>query len=361
MLAAKQRNKTLCARCTHNIAGSLRYCAVCYRLFHPGCVSHYLKTKSAAACCAIHLGSPIVKQKYLSLLSATDASSLSAAARTSAFDNARDISSLSMELSGSDSTVITQTDLPSNWEDMTQSQQLAAVFRHQSATAASTNARLDAFTERCESQEKLINDLLKENTILRSEIDQLKELYARGSPCTQLKVTGVPSSCKLRTDDLATRIFNLLGLDNFCVDIIQTRSFARRPGAQSTPSQQRESSVNVENGSNTQQPNGSLRDATFSFVIRLKSAEVRKYILEVKRKFGNIKFSALVGGTNHCLIGLYELAPQPIHELRLLAKSRTQAINYDYAWLRDGNVYVRKDENSERQLIVTEADLDRLA
>lgn len=96
----------------------------------------------------------------------------------------------------------------------------------------------------------------------------------------------------------------------------------RRSLSQSTPNQQQSVPRATAGGLNSQQQNLPSREDSYSFIIRLKSAEVRKYILEVKRKFGNIKFSALAGGTNHRLIGLYEMAPQPIHELRLLAKAR---------------------------------------
>lgn len=88
--------------------------------------------------------------------------------------------------------------------------------------------------------------------------------------------------------------------------------------------------------------------------------EVLRYILEVKRKFGSIKFSALFGGTEQSEIGIYESAPQPVHELYQLAKSRKEALKYKYAWLRDGNVFVGKDDQDDRQLMVTESDLDRL-
>lgn len=59
---------------------------------------------------------------------------------------------------------------------MSDSDKLSAIFLNQNTNAAKTNARLEAFTERVDSQEKLINDLINGNAILRSEVEQLKDL-----------------------------------------------------------------------------------------------------------------------------------------------------------------------------------------
>lgn len=92
----------------------------------------------------------------------------------------------------------------------------------------------------------------------------------------------------------------------------------------------------------------------------MKSSEVRKYVLDLKRKFGDIKTSTILGRSDNKSLGLHELASQPIHQLRLLAKSRADAVKYKYIWLREGNIFVRRDDNSYHVPIITKADLDRL-
>lgn len=283
----------------------------------------------------------VTKQKYAAL------SQLSSP-RNHEFDAGRDINpDLSSSPNSSnisalaDKSMPTMEDLPPNWASMSTSDQIAFIFRTNNANTQSLHVRLDQLNEKNDKCENRVTELETEVAVLRGEVDQLKDLRVRGQPTCQLKITGIPKNCSTPLITVAEQILTCLKLDRLANDILDTRVFAPR-------------------ASNAASQAGTRDSLSSSFIIRMKSHEICNYILDVKRKFGPIKISAVGLGNSNSLINIYEMLPQPIHELRLLAKSKTTELGHKYCWTRTSNVFVRREENGDRIPIVTEADIDRL-
>ena len=140
-----------------------------------------------------------------------------------------------------------------------------------------------------------------------------------------------------------------LKLERFCDDILETRRFNLQS--------RRENAELIElndDGKNKK------REATFSSIVKFKCASVRDHILKIKRELGELKFSDIFSSSSASQIYLSEMVPSALHKLRLLAKTRAEKFNYKYVWTREGKLFVRKNDESDKIELISESDLDKM-
>ena len=167
------------------------------------------------------------------------------------------------------------------------------------------------------------------------------------SQTTELKVTGIPTTCTASLNEIFTAILKHLKLERFSDDIFETSKFNLL----------NRSEINAQSNDDG---NNKYRVTTFSFIVKFKSANVRDHVLKIKRESGILKVSDIFPSSSVSPIYLYEMVPSVLHKLRLLAMTRADKLNYKYVWIRGSKLFVRKDDETEKIQLTKESDLDRM-
>lgn len=109
---------------------------------------------------------------------------------------------------------------------------------------------------------------------------------------SELKINGIPESTMESIDNIALKLFDTLSLSFLKTDILNIRRIYPR------------SLVNSKSTSSN-----CLRKNTSSFfaVILFKSKEIRQHVLNTKRKYGTLRFSDIVKGSNSNIITIHEM------------------------------------------------------
>lgn len=102
--------------------------------------------------------------------------------------------------------------LPQDWDSMTISQQMAAVFMRLASTETTLVQSVDALKSECrelretvKNQNARINSLENANASIQAEIDQIKELRVRALDSSELKIVGIPPSNNLPFYDIVLK------------------------------------------------------------------------------------------------------------------------------------------------------------
>ncbi|KAJ8672279.1 hypothetical protein QAD02_003538 [Eretmocerus hayati] len=124
------------------------------------------------------------------------------------------------------------SDLPAGWEHFDHSQMLAALYVSIQSNASKTEGNIlrlidqvNVLTGALEKQSERVTALENENHWLRREVNQLKDRRVNANPCSELKVTGVPQSCKMSLNDITETILDELGIPSLPQDVIEVREF----------------------------------------------------------------------------------------------------------------------------------------
>lgn len=233
------------------------------------------------------------------------------------------------------------SEVPENWDKLSSSEQLAAIFVNSNGNAKSLQTRLDTVSDQFEMLSQRIASLELENVTLKDQIAYLKNNFDYVSLNNEIVVGGIPNSCNVTAIDLAYRLFRHLNITHLCNDILDVRFVT--PRIVQIPSLEYQLS----------------RDQK-SLIIRMKSAVVRSSILQKVRQIGEIDYSEIIQNGSSSKISMFEMLHKDIYELLLLTKSRAKLLSYKYTWVRNGKIFVRKAEGEERIQIISVNDLDRL-
>lgn len=177
----------------------------------------------------------------------------------------------------------------------------------------------------------------QENKFLRSEIEQLRE---RTSPSTEIKVAGIPSSSKVPLLDLTYSILKHLKLDSLSADVLDVWKIQPK---------------NQKRAENSRLCHDQM--STFSYVIKFKSAAVCEFVLKTRRLFGEFNYFDLYPGSESHIVRMYEMLPSYEHNLLVSTKDKLKSLNYKHIWVREGKIFVRKSDNSEKLRIITQNDV----
>ncbi|KAK0071829.1 hypothetical protein PV326_000772, partial [Microctonus aethiopoides] len=99
--------------------------------------------------------------------------------------------------------------------------------------------------------------------------------------------------------------------------------------------------------------------------VRIKKLEqqnvtLSKNVVGLKRRKGVLSSHHLFDSASKNIIRVNEFLTNEVHSLYLKVKQRVHLSKWKYVWIRDGKIYVRKDDNSEKIMIVIEDDLARI-
>ncbi|KAJ8672018.1 hypothetical protein QAD02_003277 [Eretmocerus hayati] len=243
------------------------------------------------------------------------------------------------------------TNLPGNWENLSLPQQLGALFTEIQLSSSKTDStlvnpvgRIESLFETVKLQSERFDKLETENQSLRRELGQLKESRVNFSTSTEVKVTGISTKCDIPLGLLPNIILGELGVPSLNNDVLEIRKIKPEKSTKVLGSQKDKS-----------------QNDTFSCVIKFKSVCIRNHVLKVKRRFGEFYAKDIIPDMKfESKIGIFEMLPQTMHELRLKTKERAEQRNYKYVWVREGTLFTKKDKDSERIAITSDLDLERI-
>lgn len=223
----------------------------------------------------------------------------------------------------------------------TQDEMLTTIYKgiNQNSEQTSENfkkifSQIESLLTLAETHRKRLCALESHNLLLESEIEYLKSLHYFSHRSSEIKVTGIPRSCNIPLRDITKLILKKMDLDFLCNDVLDVRPLV---------------SSNV-SYINSQQN-------VLTFVVKFKSVTTLDYVLQTKRRFGILTSNDLFNDLDDKAINIYEMLPAPLHSLKLLAKNKAKLENYKYVWSRNGNIYVKKDDYTEKLTILTSNDL----
>ena len=251
----------------------------------------------------------------------------------------------------------TVPNVPPNWGQLSPSDQNAMLYDMLANNQATIQTLVNQHNEfrgmLLEQSMRLskLESFVDTSTVnIKSEISQLKELRRRGEPTSEIKVNGIPANTTMSHADLAKKLLEVIGLNNLCSDILSVREIKPKIVSQVTAGTPTPKS-NISNKS---------QEPLISLVIKLKSNVISQHILQTKRSYGVLKFNDLVEGGPDIVIRLYEMSSSLLNDLRLLAKEKATKLGYKYTWVSNGNVLVKKSDNSTPIYITTEHDLNNI-
>ncbi|OXU29902.1 hypothetical protein TSAR_000998, partial [Trichomalopsis sarcophagae] len=187
---------------------------------------------------------------------------------------------------------------PANWDSMTASQQMAAIF-----------ARVGAVEERLSNK---IDTLQEEYKKLRKTVaNQNERIVALGRPTSQGSIVGLPLI------DGAIKILAILDLLPLKSDILEVRELPNKA---------------LNNQADTSSSQASNLTGKRTLVVHLKNSASRDFILRTKRQHGPIVLFDIVQGATSDPINLYEMSSSRINDLRIQAKARARKRNYKHVW-----------------------------
>ncbi|XP_074105187.1 uncharacterized protein LOC141531337 [Cotesia typhae] len=395
-----------CVRYKRPVKSSV-ICNTCQQHFHPGCARDFVKNRPLTDCCRKQfnylLGNLDAKTRLASLKSTSSNTSSvssfkSARSSTSERVSARRLSVSSLKspttpispLSPtSDSAFVSpvvspkMAQLPVGWADKSLDQKLTAMMERFCSLEVSTNARFEKLDAKllevqqsqdsiAASQERLTANIkanaasiIKLSSDLENLRDQTKnemaavteKLLLLGNSTSvassssqvpessaELVISGIPDSVanNQTPDDICTAVLTNLSLPKLTGCILNARKFENK----------------------NKQVRDQTRPASHSFIISMMSIQARNFVVNKKRQSGNLPvkkvFPTQVDDAFKGSIYVNEFFLPETHRLLLKTKEKAKTAKYKFVWARNGQIFAKKDENSERLVINCESDLMKL-
>ena len=199
-----------------------------------------------------------------------------------------------------------------------------------------------------------------------------------------LIISGVPSSAGTNYESLVISIFKAIGVDRFVNDIslvslrptkrsnvVVPHSVSRNRSDLNTNAivETDNASISMDDANVTNPTNNASsaastsQDTMLSLLVRLKSPTIRYDIVQLKVAHnGGILFvkDVFPTATTRQDFKIFSNEWLPPNVFKLWNRARDSLKHYYAVWIRDGQIFARKDVGSERILINSNADLDNL-
>ncbi|XP_044578902.1 uncharacterized protein LOC123261374 [Cotesia glomerata] len=164
---------------------------------------------------------------------------------------------------------------------------------------------------------------------------------------SELVISGIPDSVVQGSSaiEITSSVFKALKVPELKTDILSSRLIEKR----------------AKSFSNIVKDNA--KPILHSIIVKLKSPKIRDYIIESKRKLKTLLIKTVFPETANVSKGfLYvnEFLNAEIHKLLLITKSKAKTLRFKYVWVQNGLIFVKKDGNTAKIKICSEADLIKL-
>lgn len=410
----------ICVKCKQPVKPTVS-CGVCKQHYHPSCARDYIKNKPLTHCCRKYLGHLLLSldppsattRSRVNSLKSTKTSTSSVSSFKSVYSPSPPVSKSSiatpkslkspitpyMSLTPGDDSVFPSPAafspaalLPQGWSEKSLDEKVTALMEKLLVTELNTNQQFGnlrtQITELKDEQSKTTNKLntlstnveVNANSIAtidgelanlrtRMEADKasileklsaLENTNSAGGAATvstapivtqssaELVISGIPDPFikEMSPIDISKAVLNHLKLPQLINDVLNIRKF--EPKSRRNPS-----STGNKDTSNSH-----------SLLVCLKLPQIRDYIVDTKRKIKLLPVKTIYPGivNNNVSGNIYinEFLLPDTYKLLMRTKEKAKTMNFKYAWARSGQIFVKKDDYSDRLGITCTSDLSKL-
>ncbi|KAH0563599.1 hypothetical protein KQX54_002833 [Cotesia glomerata] len=228
----------------------------------------------------------------------------------------------------------------------------SADIKSLSANLNTLNSSLAKVTENQKSSDEKVCQLVEICNVHSSAIDLIKStVESAGSvnnisagpsniTSSQLLLSGVPENVtsNLSSAEIIHQVFNKLSISKLENDILSVRELKNRRSSTSHGSKH-------------------------SFILNLKSAQVRDHIVDVKRRVKKLQirdtFPTVVNAPEG-QIYLNEFLHPDVYKLLKLTKVKARELKFKYVWAYKGVVCLKENDDSAKIEIRSQNDLNKL-
>ncbi|XP_046749845.1 uncharacterized protein LOC124413360 [Diprion similis] len=237
--------------------------------------------------------------------------------------------------------------------------ELRSHISHLASTQEALANRISYLEQHSENAKIETAEMKRDNIQLKAQIADISNRISRGDNthptsglrqsaqfsecCTDVIISGVHLCVAESPLAIATTVFDALGVSELVIDILSVRKMARKSA--------------VAGPSNLPDRNHATKQ---SFVVSLKSARVRDFIIKKKREKKSLSVSDVFAIDSPGFIFVNELLPSDLFNLLLKTKAKAKAASYKYIWSNFGQILVRRDYGQPIIEINTEEDLSKL-
>ncbi|KAK0077560.1 hypothetical protein PV325_003757 [Microctonus aethiopoides] len=208
-------------------------------------------------------------------------------------------------------------------------------------TVAEHQIKIKKLEQHSEIMSNKMNDLLNQNNMLSNELKNLKSSIIDSSlkSSSEIIISGLPSQLITHNNVVVEKVLTVLGAPQLSTDILSIRRVKKN---------------------NAHNSNQAVRTVNDSLIIKFKSEHIVKYVIDCKRQFGKLTLERLFGTDMNGIVYINEFLNSAIYELYLKTKDKIRSHRWKYAWISEGNIYVRQDDGTDEVKILTTSDLDQI-
>lgn len=363
MSKPKEKSKCVCERCTKNIATRKVSCQGCKKFYHPGCVD-YIAPNSDNACCIanlqagprfvfnsdenLHQFTESTQSTFVNAMGKTKHSPPPSASGNRSGNRDEDISEILETLRKLDlqniSAKLDRIEVVSTKID--------SFMEKQTEINEEMNAKLDNISEillkvrRHDDQIAKLNEKVENLTSAHSTHNANTGL---SSPVlsADLVVAGVPCSIARSPREIAELVFASLGVTYLLSDILDVKELRKKALSRAAADSTRVGNEGINIKSN-------------SYIVMLKSVQVRDFIISKKRKKPVLKVSDVFADNTPGMIYVNEFLPPEQFSLLIRTKAKAAATSCRYVWVKLGHIFVRREDGSPIMQINSDTDLSKL-
>lgn len=204
-----------------------------------------------------------------------------------------------------------------------------------------------------ESRIKILeNDNKKLKTIVKSMVIRLDNSEQRAC-ANKIQINNIPMTANLCANDVLLDVSKKINMNMSMDEIIDTSMLHRY----SKPMSQHSSNNDPAGASNVQENSSTIgKNETVSIMVQFKSLSIKKDFLNKYRKNKNIFFD----NQNKFKIYINEMLSYSRRRLFQTAKLFSKENKYDYVWISNGNIFIRKHEGQKAIRIDASTDFTRI-
>lgn len=186
-------------------------------------------------------------------------------------------------------------------------------------TIADHQVRIKKLEQQNATLSKNVADIASKTDIIANNLKECQRgiLSSVSPPSSEVIISGLPSQLPLERHVIAEKVLSALDAQYLINDILDVRQVNHK----------------------------------------VKSNYISQHVVGLKRRKGPLSSQHLFDSALKNIIRINEFLTNEVHSLYQKVKQQVRLSKWKYVWIRDGKIFVRKDDNSEKIIIVCEGDL----
>ncbi|KAK0169759.1 hypothetical protein PV328_010401 [Microctonus aethiopoides] len=364
---------TECARCKQLLVREYRQCSICLHRFHPSCSRIYLSYRIANLCCFKNLSTIMPNELHsrdvtykqssspssLSVLTSPELSSgsslLSIETTLNVFINQQTL--FNKDLSDAITSIKLQSKnqqdmnikLNASMKQQIKGQEEITTKLNEIKNLTKTLADHEVRIKKLEQQNNLLSnelsEVLDQNELLAREIEELKVTLSgisSESILSEIIISAIPIQLSDDLQHVVSRVLTSLDSSQLLSDVLDIRKVAPK------------------NDTRTASTSSTAQSTKTSVIVRFKSANIARFLIEKKRRKGSLTLKHVFDSDIRGKVYVNEFLSTKVHNLYRKTKEIVISRKWKYVWVREGKMYVRQNDGSDKICISSDADLDQI-